>query len=201
MPLFIFFIAPLPIQADTLGYADVVLDFYDSGLGQLPGPYGGTWNGSVGSFPIPVTLDVVLGDDPGYPPAYADFLSLPLGSYVTVGFTDETVIDGPGDDIFLTEVGPNGERADVYVSANLTDYYFLGTAVDNVTTALDLADIGFPHPVQGIKIVGLDLLGGSWGFDLINVEVLPGSIGPAPPAIQRPRPDRRRSAPYAAPAG
>jgi hypothetical protein len=32
--------------------------------------------------------------------------------------------------------------------------------------------------VTAIKIVGLDSLGGSPGFDVVNIEVLPGSIGP-----------------------
>ncbi len=164
----------------TYGFADVVLDYYDSGAGPLPGPYGGTWNGSVGSFPIPVSADVVLGDDPGYPGAFADFLSLPTGSFVTVGFTDETVIDGVGNDIFISEVGPNGERADVFVSSDLTTFTFLGTAVDDVTTYFDLASIGFTDPVLALKIVGLDALGDSPGFDVINIEVLPGSIGPPP---------------------
>lgn len=165
--------------ASTIGYADTVIDFFDSGAGPLAGPYGGTWDGTSGTFPIPVSTDVVLGDDPGYPGALADFLSLPTGSYVTVGFVDETVIDGPGDDIFVTEVGPNGESADVFVSSDLSSFVFLGTIFDDVTTALDLADIGFTDPVQAIKIVGRDALGGSPGFDVINVRVLPGSIGPS----------------------
>jgi hypothetical protein len=163
-----------------VGYADIVLDYYDSGAGPISGPYGGTWNGSVGSYPIAVSTDVVLDDDPGYPPGYSDFLSLPTGSYVTVGFTDETVIDGVGNDIFIQEVGSNGERADVFVSSNLIDFVFLGTAIDDVTTALDLASIGFTDPVAAVKIVGLDTFGGSPGFDVINVQVLPGSIGPPP---------------------
>jgi hypothetical protein len=169
----------IPNQAHALvGYADTILDYYDSGAGPIPGPYGGTWNGTSGTSPIPVSLDVVLGDDPGYPPAVADFLSLPTGTYVTVGFVDETIIDGPGDDIFIREIGPNGERADVFVSSDSVTFTFLGTAIDDVTTALDLASIGFTEPVQAIKIVGLDTLGGSPGFDVINIEVLPGSIGP-----------------------
>ena len=31
---------------------------------ELAGPYGGVWDGSSGSFPIAVSTDVVLGDDP-----------------------------------------------------------------------------------------------------------------------------------------
>ncbi|MFZ5828641.1 MAG: hypothetical protein ACOY3P_01065 [Planctomycetota bacterium] len=149
----------------AIGFADVVLDFYDSGRGPLPGPYGGTYPGGPG-FPMPVSLDVVLGSDPG-PTGYQDFLSLPLDSYVTVGFTDETAIDGPGYDVFIRETGGNGERANVYVSADLSSFILLGTAVDNGMTSFDLASIGFTDPVKGVKIVGLDNLGGSPGFDVV----------------------------------
>ncbi len=173
------FVLPISSHAITFGFADVVLDYFDSGAGPIAGPYGGTWNGSTGSFPIPVSLDVVMDDDPGYPPGVADFLSLPTGSFVTLGFLDETVIDGAGDDIFISEVGPNGEQADVFVSSDSINFIFLGTAIDDVTTSLDLSSISFSDPVQAIKIVGLDNFGGSPGFDVINVEVLPGSIGPA----------------------
>ena len=174
----------IPLQAQAVpvyGFADVVLDYYDSGAGPLTGPYGGTWNGSSGSFPVSVSTDVVLGNDPGYPGAYADFLSLPTGSFVTVGFVDETIIDGPGNDIFISEVGSSGEAADVFVSSDLINFTFLGTAYDDITTSFDLASIAFTSAVQAIKIVGLDSFGDSPGFDVINVEVLPDSIGPPVP--------------------
>ena len=170
----------------TYGFADVVLDYFDSGAGPMVGPYGGTWNGTTGTFPVSVSTDVVLGDDPGYPGALADFLSLPTGSFVTVGFIDETVIDGVGNDIFISEVGPNGERADVYISSDLITYTFLGTAQDDITTYLDLGSISYTDSVQAIKIVGLDNFGGSPGFDIINIEVLPGSIGPPTNPIPEP---------------
>jgi len=166
------------VQAATIGFADVVLDFFDSGAGPIAGSYGGTFPGGPG-FPIPVSTDVVLGDDPGST-GFTDFLSLPTGSFVTVGFTDETVIDGVGDDFFITEVSGQGEEADVFVSSNSVDFTFIGRANDGISTAFDLASIGFLDPVQAIKIVGLDSLGGSPGFDVVNIKVLPGSIGPAP---------------------
>ncbi len=164
-------------QAATLGFADVVLDFYDSGTGPMAGPYGGTFPGGPG-FPIPVSLDVVLGNDPG-PTGYTDFLSLPTGSYVTVGFTDESVIDGVGDDIYITELSNQGERAKVFVSSNSVDFTLLGIAGGGGASSFDLASIGFTSPVVAIKIVGLDNGGGSPGYDLVNVKVL--SVGPPVP--------------------
>lgn len=164
--------------AATLGYADVVLDYYDSGAGPIAGPYGGI--GGIGGGYGPVTTDVVLGDEPG-PVGFNDFLSLPTGSYITVGFTDETAVDRAGDDIFIQETGASGERANVFVSSDLVNFVFLGIAADDVTTAFDLATIGFLDPVRAVKIVGLDSLGASPGFDVVNVQVLPGSIAPPVP--------------------
>ncbi|MEL7035117.1 MAG: PEP-CTERM sorting domain-containing protein [Cyanobacteria bacterium J06592_8] len=175
-------LVPTSVKAATLGFADVVLDYFNSGTGTFTEPYGGEFPGGIG-FPVPVSTDVVLGDDPN---PTVDFLSLPTGSFVTVGFTDETVIDGVGDDIFIQEVGEEGERANVFVSSDLVNFTFLGEAVDDVTTAFDLATIGFTDPVQAVQIVGLDNLGGSPGFDVVNVQVLPGSIGPGPQPVPEP---------------
>lgn len=161
-------------------FADVVLDYFDSGLGPIAGPYGffdpngdGFIDPGEPDVPSPTTVDVVLGDEPN--PAVTA-LSLPTGSYVTVGFTQGFVIDGPGDDIFIRESGQAGDQANVFVSskANPTDadFVLLGTAQDNVTTSLDLATIGFTDPVRAVRIVGLDNNGLSPGFDVVNVQVL-----------------------------
>jgi hypothetical protein len=161
-----------PAQA-VVGYADTVLDYFNSGAGPFPGPYGGTF---PGSFPVPVSTSVVLGG----PTSPADFLSLPSRSFVTVGFTDETVVDGAGNDIFIGEVGASGERADVFVSRNGINFVFLGTATDDAITAFDLASIGWTGAVTAVRIVGLDNFGGSPGFDVDFIQVLPGSIGEVP---------------------
>lgn len=157
-------------EASVLGYADVVLDYFNSGAGPFPGPYGGT----LASFPVPVSTSVAAGDDV---PGLENFLSLPQGSYVTLGFVDETVIDGPGNDIFVTEIGASGERANVFISKDFINFVFLGVAIDSGSTAFDLFSISFSDPVVAIKIVGLDNFGGSPGFDVVNVRVLPGSVG------------------------
>lgn len=165
--------AAAPASAE-IGYADVVLGYFDSGAGPQPGPYGGTF---PGTFPVPVSTSVVLGSDG----PVADFLSLPTGSFVTVGFIDETVVDGVGNDIFIAEVGASGEQANIFVSFDFINFTFLGLAIDNGVTAFDLASIGFASPVRAVRIVGLDNFGGSPGFDVSYVQVLPGSVGPAVP--------------------
>jgi hypothetical protein len=162
-----------PAQA-TIGYADTVIDFFDSGAGPLAGPYGGIF---PGAFPVSVSTSVVLGA-PGV--GSEDFLSLPRGSYVTVGFTDETVLDGVGNDIFIGEVGASGETASVFVSSDFINFTFLGTALDSSITAFDLNSIGFIGAVRAVRIVGLDNFGASPGFDVGFIQVLPGSIGGVP---------------------
>ncbi|MEQ8533601.1 MAG: PKD domain-containing protein, partial [Imperialibacter sp.] len=115
------------------------------------------------------------------------FVSLPLGSYVTVEFTDNVIINAPGqDDIFIRECEGVNEYANVYVSANGVDFSFIGTAIgtnsSNVTTTFDLETINFQEPVIAIKVVGLDLGGASPGFDLLSVSGIAGAIiGKDPP--------------------
>lgn len=151
-------------------YADIILDAYYSGANRnfnvLYGGYGDR-------FPMPVPPTVVLGNTEG-------FLSLPKNSYVVVGFTDNTIIDGPNqDDLFIEELGGSGEFADVFVSADGKKFVFLGKAQDNGLTSFDLADIGFKEPVVAVKIVGLDNKGASPGFDVKSIKALLGSIGQA----------------------
>ena len=159
-----------------IGFADQVVDYFDSGAGPRPGPYGGL-AGITGAFPVTVTTNVVVGSDV---PGAETFLSLPTGSFVTVRFTDEVVVDGPGNDIFIQEIGASGERANVFVSSDGLGFILLGVAQDNVTTALNLSSIGFTGSVSYVKIVGLDSGGASPGFDVANVQGLPGSIQALP---------------------
>jgi hypothetical protein len=159
-----------------IGYADVVVDYFDSGTGPMPGPYGGL-GGISGPYPVSVSTNVVIGNDV---PGSETFLSLPTGSYVTVRFTDEFVINGPGNDIFIQEIGVGGEDANVFVSSDGISFTLLGLAQDDVTTSLDLNSIGFLGQVSYVKIVGLDNGGGSPGFDVVNVQGLPGSVQAVP---------------------
>jgi len=159
-----------------VGYADEVTAYFDSGAGPMVGPYGGL-NGAGGAFPVSVPTSVVLGSDT---PGDETFLSLPTGSFVTVRFTDEVILDGAGNDIFIQEIGANGETANVFVSSDGIAFTFLGLAQDDVTTAFDLSSISFTDPVSYVRILGLDSLGGSPGFDVVNVQGLPGSVKPIP---------------------
>lgn len=174
------------------GYADVILEYFAAGNAPSPlvEPYGST-GGTPPASPFndngrytvePVDPSVVLGAPPPSPiigsNSEVDWLSISQGSYVTVGFTDETVIDAPGDDIFIRSFDPEDsadENADVFVSSNGIDFEFLGTVNEQGLVALDLADIGFSRPVTAVRVVGGDNRGTAPGFDLIGVEVLPES--------------------------
>ena len=148
-------------------YADVLLEaYYSNANSEFDDFYGGT--GFI--FPIKISPDVVLGNNDSY-------LSLPTGSFVTVGFTDKTVIDAPSqDDIFIEEIGASGDQAEIYVSSDNNDFIFLGIAVDGGITSFDLADIGFTEPVVSIKIIGIENKGDSPGFDLVNIKALVAEV-------------------------
>ncbi len=170
------------------GYADVILDFSDSGAGPIPGPYG--INGGLPEvlakkrYNIEVVKpDVVLGAPPPSPIIVknpeVDFLTLPRGASVTVGFNDEMIIDGPGDDILIHTVDKRSaanENADIFVSADGINFTFLGRVNARGRLNLDLASIRFTEAVKALKVVGVDQLGGIPGFDLVSVEALPGSV-------------------------
>ena len=149
------------------GFADVILDYFDSGEGPLEGPYGIDENNENA---VPVSTDIILGSDE------EGALSLPTGSFVTVGFTDEVIVDGEGDDIFIPEEGAAGDRAEVFVSSDLENFTLIGTGNGGTTSVFDLGSINFTEPVRAVKIVGLDNRGLSPGFDVINIQGLPDSV-------------------------
>lgn len=159
----------------TLGYPDVVIDYFDSGAGPIAGPYGGTTSQSVGF--APVSTSVILGFNSV---TFNGFVSLPTGSYITLGFTDEIITNGPGNDIFISEIGAADETADIFVSSDLITFRLLGLASNRPfpfnslsRKNFDLGQIGFgPSEVlRAIRIVGRDNGGTNPGFDLNAVQI------------------------------
>lgn len=109
-------------------------------------------------------------------PPNSIFVSLPFSTMV-VQFTDNSVFDGPGDDLFIAEVGGGGESAIISVSADGVNWTELGIADNNSTTSYDLANFGITQPIVFVRIEGLDAGGASPGFDADAVFALPNSIG------------------------
>jgi len=156
-----------PVKSATI-FADTVLNFFDSGSGPLVGPYGGTF---PGAFPVSVPLTHATDGNP------TTFVSLPTNSFITLGFSTGSVFDGPGLDIFISEVGGSDETANVFVSSDFgTTFTLLGVATTATVSGFDLASISFTGNVNAVKIVGLDNFGGSPGFDLAFVQGLEGSV-------------------------
>ncbi|WP_339790033.1 PKD domain-containing protein [uncultured Imperialibacter sp.] len=161
-------------------FSDGVIDsYYSNANPDFTGLYGGECDAFFTNRRLLAPTNVNGNTD--------TFVSLPLGSYVTVEFTDNVIINAPGqDDIFIRECEGVNEYANVYVSANGVDFSFIGTAIgtnsSNVTTTFDLETINFQEPVTAIKVIGLDLGGASPGFDLLSVSGIAGAIiGNDPP--------------------
>lgn len=152
------------------GYPDVVFGFQNSGAVGITGPFGGDSNSDVARR---VSLGTVLGDDEA--PA-TDYLSLPTGSYVTLGFADESMVNGPGTDLIVREFVNTDERGKVWVTSDNVHWSLLGIARAGRANRFDLSSIGFNDHVIAVKIVGLDTGGASPGFDLSNIQIMPGSM-------------------------
>ncbi|MGS4944549.1 VPLPA-CTERM sorting domain-containing protein [Meridianimarinicoccus sp. RP-17] len=160
---------PASVNAASIT-ADLVLDFVDSGAGPIAGPYGGTF--VPASYPEAVPLSYATDGDSN------TFVSLPIGSSLTLGFSEGFIFDAPGqDDLFIDEPGDGAENADVFVSTDLgATFTYLGEAFGASTTSFDFADYAFTGNVNAVRIVGLDNGGGSPGFDLAFVRGEEGSV-------------------------
>ncbi len=153
-------------------FADTVLGYQNSGVNPAfplaTDVYGGIL---TGSYPVPVPLTYATDGNP------STFVSLPTGSFITLGFSGGFVFDGPGLDIFVSEVGGANETASIFVSSDFgATFTLLGTATTSTVSGFDLASISYVGQVNAVKIVGLDNFGGSPGFDLAFVQGLEGSV-------------------------
>jgi hypothetical protein len=160
--------AVVPQATGAIIVADTVIDYFDSGAGPMAGPYGGTF---PGAFPVPVPLSHATDGNA------TTFVSLPQNSFLTLGFSGGFVFDGPGLDLFVSEVGANDELADVFISSDFgVTFTLLGQATTDTVSGFDLGAIGYTDNVNAVKIVGLDNFGASPGFDLAFVQGLEGSV-------------------------
>lgn len=158
----------VPQAAGAIIIADTVIEYFDSGAGPMPGPYGGTF---PGVFPVPVPLSHATDGNS------TTFVSLPQDSFLTLGFSGGFVFDGPGLDLFVSEVGANDELADIFISSDFgLTFTFLGQATTDTVSGFDLGAIGYTDNVNAVKVVGLDNFGASPGFDVAFVQGLEGSV-------------------------
>ena len=110
---------------------------------------------------------------PGSRPAgFANVLSLPTESRARVGIVGALVIDGPGDDIFITEVGPNGELA----GGAGNDLLIAGTGRDRLTGGAGADTFEFGRAEGKNRITDFDtaldtirITGGARRFEALTI--------------------------------
>ena len=124
-------------------------------------------------------------------------LCLGMNGVLVLGF-DSLIYDGPGDDIYVFEVGPAVEETKVEVSNDLTTWYEIGIA-EGRTAGLDMAgkvpaDVSFCY----VRITDTgNNSPGSWsGADIdavcgLNTRPLPDEPEPSPSPAPSPAPGGR----------
>jgi len=112
----------------------------------------------------------------GPPPSEKSGVTLPPDHWVEVRFRGR-IVDGPGNDILLIELGPVSEQALVYITDGAGQEYLLGKVtsgsigggVDPTEIGIDLVDVVLPFEPCAVRIFGLDHGGEAPGFDIANV--------------------------------
>jgi len=101
---------------------------------------------------------------------------MPVGSEITVMFTDNLVVDYPDQaDIYIKECGGSRVKALILVSNDGVKFDSLGIAYTGRTSSLDLAKIKYKRPVKFVKITPLHNTGARPSFDLLYIKGMPGS--------------------------
>jgi hypothetical protein len=103
-------------------------------------------------------------------------VTLPPDHWVELKFHGK-LVDGPGDDISLIELGPVEEEALIFITDGAGQEYLLGLAksgsvgqdVDPTQIDFDIAGIVLPFVPCAVRVVSLTLGGQSPGFDIANV--------------------------------
>jgi RNA polymerase sigma-70 factor (ECF subfamily) len=114
----------------------------------------------------------------GPPPSRITAVSLPTSHWVELEFSGE-IINGPGDDIIIIELGQYGEQARVFITDSAGKEYLLGIATSGIAKqspefrlteiGFDISDISLPFVPCAVRIVGIDNKGSIPGFELCNV--------------------------------
>jgi hypothetical protein len=103
-------------------------------------------------------------------------VTLPPDHWVEVQFRGP-IIDGPGDDIKLIELGPVREQALIFITdgaglerlIGVANSGFAGGGVDPTEIGFDISGVELPFEPRAIRILGLDNGGEAPGFDIASV--------------------------------
>ncbi|UCF15578.1 MAG: LamG domain-containing protein [Phycisphaerales bacterium] len=159
----------LEAQDDPFEYPVYLVDAYDGDASCWTGmDVHGNYEGSVRV--VPRTWLV------GPPPSEKSGVTLPPDHWVEVQFRGP-IVDGPGDDIRLIELGPVNEQAHIFITDGAGQEYLLGlakaggegTGVDPTEIGFDIAGTDLPFAGRAVRIVGLDYGGEAPGFDVGSV--------------------------------
>ncbi|MBN1975530.1 MAG: LamG domain-containing protein [Sedimentisphaerales bacterium] len=136
--------------------------------------------GKNGNFPLSVDPNEYLV---GAPPSIENSaVTIPIDCWIELLFRG-VIYDGPGYDIFVSEMDPVGEQALVFLTDGGDQEYLLALAeVPNTNVHLptilgfDIAGLVLPFEPRAVRVVGIDLRGGSPGFDLsfVNARIYQG---------------------------
>jgi hypothetical protein len=112
----------------------------------------------------------------GPPPSEMSAVTIPEDHWIHLAFSGP-IVDRDGPDIVLLESGMMGEQALVFVTDGADQEYVAGLAVADQTgqqdishIEIDLSENPCPFVARGLRIVGVDMGGGSPGFDLASVQ-------------------------------
>lgn len=161
--------AILQAQDAVFEYPVYLVDAYDGDASCWTGMDAyGNYQGSVRVVPRRWLIGPPLSEKSG--------VTLPPDHWVEVQFRGP-IIDGPGDDINLIELGPVYEEALVFITDGAGQEYLIGLAkagskgmgVDPTHIGFDIAGISLPFAARAVRIVGLDHGGLAPGFDIANV--------------------------------
>ena len=154
-------------------------------IGANPGFAGTIWLDKVISFDQP-SGSSILGGGPenALGPADAKSVSIDTPEILIVAFTDNSALDGDGNDIKIYEDINHDSSVDIYASMDNSNYVYLGMATGNVE--YDISNFGKLGYINYLMFVGLDDGGSYPGFDLDAVWALhsgPHTAVPIPGAL------------------
>jgi hypothetical protein len=129
----------------------------------------GNYNGPIRVVPEQWLVGPPLSDKSG--------VTLPPDHWVEVQFRGP-IIDGPGNDIKLIELGPVREQALIFLTdgagqerlIGLANSGSAGSGVDPTEIDFDISGIDLPFEPRAIRILGLDYGGEAHGFDIASVQ-------------------------------
>jgi hypothetical protein len=97
-------------------------------------------------------------------------VALGIGAFITVRFFRQ-IPDGPGPDLRVYKIGPDGSQARVAVSADGVSFHEFPNLAQGPSSEYDLAALGEASALF-VRIRGIDDLGSEPGFDLDAIESL-----------------------------